>query len=86
MKKRHAILIGLALMVAVLGASHAHAETKTQQDSDAFLNKYCIELVTAIEGLYEEQKVLVVEEKWQDFFEKGAIIKGIAEIYSNLCK
>jgi hypothetical protein len=86
MKKPHAIVIGLTLMVSVLGASHVYAEVKTQKDADAFLNKYCVELVSAIEDQYEEQKVLVVEEKWQEFFEKGALIAGISEIYRNLCK
>ena len=86
MKKPHAIVIGLTLMVSVLGASHVYAEVKTQKDADAFLNKYCVELVSAIEDQYEEQKVLVVEEKWQEFFEKGALIAGISEIYANLCK
>jgi hypothetical protein len=86
MKTPHAIVIGLAPMVAVLGASHVYAEVKTQKDADAFLNKYCVELVSAIEDQYEEQKVLAVEERWQEFFEKGALIAGIAEVYSNLCK
>ena len=86
MKTPHAIVIGLALMVAVLGASHVYAEVKTQQDADAFLNKYCIELVATIEDQYEKQKVLVVEEKWREFFESGELIASIAEIYSNLCK
>ena len=86
MKMPHAILIGLALMVTVLGTKHAYAEINTQQDADAFLNKYCIELVAAIETQYEEQKVLAMEKKWGKFFEKGAGIGGIAEIYRNLCK
>jgi hypothetical protein len=86
MKTPHAIVIGLAPMVAVLGASHVYAEVQTQQDADAFLNKYCIELVAAIEDQYEKQKVLVVEEKWREFFEKGALIAAIADIYGNLCK
>jgi len=86
MKTPNAIVTGLTLMVSVLGASHVYAEVKTQQDADAFLNKYCVELVSAIEDQYEEQKVLAVEEKWQEFFEKSALIAGIAEVYSNLCK
>ena len=49
MKTSHAALIVLALMVTVLGAKHAYAEINTQKDADAFLNKYCIELVSAIE-------------------------------------
>ena len=81
------LVIAMVLsLVAVLGASHAYAEIKTQQDADAFLNKYCVELVSAIEGQYEEQKVLAAEQKWQEFFKRGALIGGIAEIYSNLCK
>jgi hypothetical protein len=86
MKTPNAIVIGLTLMISVLGASHVYAEVKTQQDADAFLNKYCIELVSAIEDQYEEQKVMAVEEKWQEIFEKGALIAAIAEVYSNLCK
>ena len=86
MKTSHAILIGLALMVSVLFANHVYAEIKTQQDADSFLNKYCVELVSAIEGQYEEQKVLAAEQKWPEFFKRGSLIGGIAEIYSNLCK
>ena len=86
MKTPNAIVIGLTLMVSVLGASHVYAEVKTQKDADAFLNKYCVELVSAIENQYEEQKVLAVEEKWREFFEKSALIASIAEVYRNLCK
>jgi len=86
MKKLHAILIGLAILVVALGNSNSYAEVKTQQDADAFLNKYCVELISAIENQYEEQKVLAAEQKWQEFFERGAVISGIAEIYSSLCK
>jgi hypothetical protein len=86
MKTPHAIVISLTLMVSVLGASHVYAEVKTQQDAGDFLNKYCVELVSAIEIQYEDQKVLAGEEKWLEFFEKGALIAGISEIYSNLCK
>jgi len=86
MKTPRAIVIALPLLLAVLGVSHAYAEIKTRQDADAFLNKYCIELVKAIEVQYEEQKVLVVEKKWREFFEKGGLISGMAKIYSNLCK
>jgi hypothetical protein len=86
MKTPHAIVIGFTLMVSVLGASHVYAEVKTQKDAFAFLNNYCTELVSTIENLYEEQKVLAVEEKWQEFFAKGALIADISEIYANLCK
>ncbi len=86
MKTPHAILIGLALLVAVFCASQAYAEIKTQQDADAFLNKYCVELVSVIEGQYKEQKILAAEQKWQEVFKRGALIGSIAEIYSNLCK
>lgn len=86
MKKTRAIVIGLTFIVYLFGASHAYAEIETRKDADAFLNKYCIELVKAIEGQYEEQKILVLEEKWREFFEKGSLISAMAEIYSNLCK
>jgi len=86
MKTLRAIVIGLTLMVSVLGPSHVYAEVKTQQDARAFLNKYCVELVAVIENQYEEQKVLVAEEKWRELFQRGSLIADISTIYSNLCK
>ena len=73
-------------LILILSAGHSHAEIQTKQDADAFLGSYCIELVSGIKGLYEEQKILVAEEKWKGFFEKGALISAIADIYSKLCK
>ena len=73
-------------LILILRAGHAHAEIQTKQDAVAFLGSYCIVLVGGIKGLYEEQKILVAEEKWKEFFEKGALISAIADIYSKLCK
>ena len=73
-------------LILILSADHSRAEIQTKQDADAFLESYCIELVSSIKGLYEEQKILVAEEKWKEFFEKGALISAIANIYSKLCK
>ena len=75
-----------AFVMLILSASHAHADIQTKQDADAFLDFYCIELVKAVQGLYEEQKVLAAEAKRKEFFKKGSYIGGIANIYSKLCK
>ena len=80
------IVISLTLMASVFGPGDVNAEVKTKEDADTFLNKYCVELVATIENSYEEQKMLAVEQQWQKFAEKGALILGMSEIYSNLCK
>ena len=76
----------VGFIIAALCAGHAFAKVETKQEADAFLAKYCIELVNTIEGQYEDQKELVAKGKWKEFFEKGAIIAGIADVYSKLCK
>ena len=76
----------ILLLIAFFSASHSDAEIKTEKDALAFLNKYCLELVFAIEDQYEEQKVLATEKKWEELFKRGSLIEGMAEIYSNLCK
>ena len=73
-------------LILILSTGHSHAKLQNKQDADAFLGSYCIELVSTIKGLYEEQKILVAEEKWKEFFEKGALISAIADVYSKLCK
>ena len=73
-------------LILILSAGHSRAEIQTKQEADAFLGSYCIVLVSSIKGLYEEQKILAAEEKWKEFFEKGALISAIANIYSKLCK
>ena len=86
MKPLHAIGIALSLFLASLSSNYAYAEIKTRQDADVFLNKYCIELVKAIEVQYEKQKVLAAKERWEALLAKGRFISGIATVYSNLCK
>ena len=76
----------VAFIITVLCAGHAFAKVETKQEADAFLAKYCIELVRAIEDQYEDQKLLAAKEKWKEFFEKGAFIAGTADVYSKLCK
>ena len=76
----------LGCMIVFLCAGHAFAKVETKQAADAFLAKYCIELVNTIEVQYEDQKDLASKEKWKEFFEKGVLIAGIADVYSKLCK
>jgi len=74
------------LLILIFTTGYAFAKVETKQEADAFLVKYCIELVSSIEDQYEDQKKLVAEEKWKEFFEKGSIIVSIADVYSKLCK
>ncbi len=69
-----------------MSISHAHAKIETKRDARVFLNTYCIELVQTIEEINEEQKELIRQSRWKDFFERGEWILGISDIYSNLCK
>ena len=86
MKTLSAIGIALPLFLASLSSNYAYAEIRTRQDADAFLNKYCIELVKTIEVQYGKQKVLAAEKRWEALLAKGRVISSIAKIYSNLCK
>ncbi len=76
------ILIGFIL----LNAFNAHAEIKTKEQADKFLDGYCIALVNEIEKAVEKQKIQAKKEDWEDFMKTGAWISGVADVYAKLCK
>ena len=76
------IFTGILMFIAL----SAHAEIKTKEQADKFLDGYCIALVNEIEKAVEKQKIQAKKEDWENFMKTGAWISGISEVYSNLCK
>jgi hypothetical protein len=76
------IFIGLFL----LSTYSAHAEIKTKEQADNFLNGYCIGLVNEIEKAVGKQKQQAAQQDWKKFMETGSWIVGIADVYNKLCK
>ena len=64
----------------------SHARIKTQEDSDRFLNKYCLEIVNAIKEAYENQIISIENNDLKKFGEQGLWIGGLSDVYSKLCK
>tara|TARA_B100000676_G_C18033361_1_gene820208 strand:- start:408 stop:668 length:261 start_codon:yes stop_codon:yes gene_type:complete len=76
----------VVLLIIFLNPSISFSKITSEQEAEVFLNTYCFELLNAVESLHEEQKVLVEEKKWEQFYEKGSLILAISNIYGNLCK
>ena len=70
----------------IVSASHSHVYIQTKQDADAFLDLYCINLEKAVHNLYGNKKYWRQKKSGRRSFRRVAIPKGIADIYSKLCK
>ena len=62
------------------------AKIRTRDQSDNFLNEYCIEIVNAIKEAYETQIIALEDNDLKKFGEQGHWIRGLSDIYSKLCK
>ena len=62
------------------------AKIRTRDQSDNFLNEYCIEIVNAIKEAYETQIIALEDNDLKKFGEQGHWIGGLSDIYSKLCK
>ena len=62
------------------------AKIRTRDESENFLNQYCIEIVNAIKEAYENQISALKENDLRKFGEQGKWIGGLSDIYSKLCK
>ena len=62
------------------------AKIRTRDESDKFLNQYCIEIVNAIKDAYETQIISIKNNDFKKFGEQGRWIGGLSDVYSKLCK
>ena len=76
----------LAIISIFLCSSNCLAKISTKEEASDFLDKYCIEIVNAINDAYKEQLIAVDNEDWKKFGEKGRWISGLSDVYSKLCK
>ena len=64
----------------------ANAKLKSMDESQEFLNTYCLEIVNAIKDAYEIQKVSIDENDLKEFYRQGNWIGGLSNVYGNLCR
>ena len=64
----------------------ANAKLKSVDESQEFLNTYCLEIVNAIKDAYEIQKVSIDENDLKEFYRQGNWIGGLSNVYGNLCR
>ncbi len=63
-----------------------YSKLKTKEDTDKFLNNYCIEVVQFIKDTSEKQKELAKKGQIGEALGIGGLIQGASQIYRNLCK
>ncbi len=74
------------LLIASLYTSTANAEITTEKEAEKFLESYCIALINEIQIASQKQEALAKKEQWEEFFEQGVWIAGVADVFSKLCK
>ena len=80
------IKLSLLALPIIFYPFNANAQIQNKQQAQDFLDRYCIEIVNAIEEAYKRQKGSVESQDWKTFAEQGRWIGGLADVYSKLCK
>ena len=74
-----------AIAILLFTAQVSATEIKTNEQADAFLDKYCIALINEVAKAVKRQDAHSAKNEWQQVGEQGAYIAGVADVYSKLC-
>ncbi len=78
--------ISNVILLLFLFPTNTQARISSMEESKAFLDKYCIEIINSISESYNKQIEALEINNWEEFHKNGKWIGGLADLYQKLCK